>query len=430
MFGDKSGGHPSVMFVNRSYWPDAEATGQLLTELCEDLASDFEVSVVCGQPNSNPSGASFARSGTEVRNGVTIHRVRHSQFSKTFSLGRMTNLASFTFAAAACVSKMPARDVIVTESDPFFLSLLGARTKQKRGGAFIAYLQDIYPDVAIALGKIKEGSLTRCIRTKLTQAYRQADRVVVLSDGMRRTLVRFGVDSDRIESIPNWVDTDKIFPRTERESPFRQKHGMSGRFVVMHSGNMGLSQKLETLLDVGQILADDPVFQLYLVGDGANCKQLKAATKSRQINNVHFLEYQPKSLLRQSLTSADLHVISTSEGALDCLMPSKLYGILASGTPVMAIAPLHSELATIVQENEVGIAVAPGKPEETASLLRKLKADPERLEQMGIHARKLAESHYDRSRCTGAFKSLIRKTLNPQPLPNRPPVPQPSVSEY
>lgn len=412
MFGQSDDCRPSVMFVNRSYWPDAEATGQLLTELCEDLASDFEVSVVCGQPNSNPSGESFLRSGTEVHNGVTIHRVRHSQFPKASSLGRVTNLASFAVAAAIRTARMPAPDLIVTESDPFFLPLLGARAKRKRGMAFIAYLQDIYPDVAIALGKIKEGRVTRYLRSALSRAYQTADRVAVLSGDMCHTLARFGVSPERVKTIPNWVDTDKIFPRADRESPFRAEHGMTDRFVVMHSGNMGLSQRLDSLLDVGQLLSDDPDFQLYLVGGGAKCDQLKSNRNSRGLDNVHFLDYQPKERLQESLASADVHVISTSEGALNCLMPSKLYGILASGTPVLAMVPLDSELAALVRTNEVGIAVAPDEPDEAAMRLRDLKAHPKRLEQLGINARKLAEAHYDRHRCTGDFKTLIHETLS------------------
>ncbi len=120
------------LFINRSYWPDAEATGQLLTDLCESLATDNEISVLCGQPNSNPTSAPFKIVGAETRAGVTIHRLKHTQFNKRKPIGRMANLASFTLATKRWLRSAGDYDAIISETDPFLLPLVVAPHCQKR----------------------------------------------------------------------------------------------------------------------------------------------------------------------------------------------------------------------------------------------------------------------------------------------------------
>src|SRR5262245_24054423 len=136
---------PRVLFINRSYWPDAEATGQLLTELCEDLAASFDVSVIAGQPNSNPTGANFCRRGLEQRHGVHIHRVAHTRFPKKSLIGRAANLLSFLMAAFWTAFRVPRPDIVIVETDPFLLAFLGDWLKFWHGCRHVVYLQDIYP---------------------------------------------------------------------------------------------------------------------------------------------------------------------------------------------------------------------------------------------------------------------------------------------
>ena len=174
-----------VLFLNRSYWPDAEATGQLLTELCEDLAQSFQVTVIAGQPNVDQAECAFRRHGEENRNGVCIRRVRHTSFPKRSLPGRLVNYASFLWGAlwAALWTKRP--DVVVVETDPPLLCLIGWCLQRLRGAKLICYLQDIHPDIGIALGKFRDRWALRILRRLLFYVYRHADRVVVLSRDMR-----------------------------------------------------------------------------------------------------------------------------------------------------------------------------------------------------------------------------------------------------
>jgi glycosyltransferase involved in cell wall biosynthesis len=399
-----------ILILNRSYWPDAEATGQLLTELCEDLASSFDVTVICGQPNENPTNAAFRRFGTELHNNVTIRRVWHTRFPKAFLPGRAVNYLSFIAAAfwAAVWSRRP--HLVVAETDPPLLALVARFLQRWRGTKLLVYLQDIHPDIGIALGKLRDNWMTRLIRRRLLQAYTGADRVITLSRDMRDHLVAAGVPAAKVQVIPNWVDTESIYP-VKQGNVFRDRHGINGQRVVMYSGNLGLCQRLEDVISAADLLRERTDILFVLVGDGARKAELEQHVVARRIPNVRFLDYQPKHELAQSLGAADLHLIPLDARVASCLMPSKLYGILASGTPVLAIAPHDCELATITHEHGVGRVVAPGAPALLAKAIIDLADDPD-LPAMGARARDLACRSYDRVHVTAQFRRTVMSVLD------------------
>lgn len=404
-----------LLFLNRSYWPDAEATGQLLTELCEDLTDDFEVTVVAGQPNWNAENAEFRHRGVECRSGVTIRRVRHTRFSKRSALGRVLNQISF-FAAATTVSLMVKRpDVIVVETDPPFLCLLGALIRRRFGCRLVVYLQDIYPDVAVALGKLPRGFPTNVIHRLLHGTYRRADRVIALSEDMRTTLLQSGVADERVQVLPNWADTHHIRPLSQEENWFRREHGLNGQFIVMYSGNMGLSQRLEDILEAARRLQDRPDIVFLLVGGGAQRASLEAQVGAAGLANVFFLDYQSRRDLPHSLSAADLHLLPFNPCVVPYLMPSKLYGILAAGTPLVAVAPHECELARIVQHEEVGYVVTPGDITGLASRIRWSADHPDELEPRARNARRLAVERYDRRSITQRFGDMLSSVASSDP---------------
>jgi len=439
---------PRVLFVNRSYWPDAEATGQLLTDLCQDLAGEFDVEVIAGQPNKNPEQKEYRRRGVQQRNGVRIRRVWHTQFAKASFVGRLLNYVSFLLTATAAALTAPRPDAIVVETDPPLLCLLGALARwrhglgfgkgvrsllpERPGGCFaqkapdpfskprlIVYLQDIYPDVAVAIGKLRDGWLTRWLRQLFFRVYRNADQVVVLSDDMCSLLVKSGVSAEVIRVIPNWVDTTRVEP-VKVDNRFRDRHGLDDRFVVMYSGNMGLCQQLDNVLLAAGQLQDRSDVIFVLIGDGASKTRLQKWARERQLTNVRFLDYQPRSELSASLSAADIHLVPLDPRVTRCLMPSKLYGILASATPLVAIAPKACELARISEEHEVGFVVEPEDPDALADTLRWCAGHRHQLQEMGTRARRLAEKQYDRRISTGAFASMLQEVMTGQTVPSEP----------
>jgi glycosyltransferase involved in cell wall biosynthesis len=405
-----------VLFINRSYWPDTEATGQLLTELCEDLAQDsgLEIHVLCGLPNH--VAGEVEQGAAAIRNGVQIHRLSHSQFPKRSTLGKLLNLLSFTWAAWRYARKCSAPDVVITETDPFFAGLVGRSLQKRTGCRFIAYLQDIYPDVAVAVGKAKEGPLVRFWRKILFDAYRAADRVIVLSRDMKERCVAHGIDPTRIEIIPNWIDTNSIRPLREG-NPFRRKHGLDGSTVVMYSGNMGLPHLLTPLLDAAERLLPRSEICFLFVGDGVQKQPLKVDAERRGLRNVRFLPYQPKSELPESLSAADIQVVSVKPGVIHCLMPSKLYGILAAGCGVLAIAPPSSELGSLVVEESLGEVVdcdSNAPAQEIADAILRL-ANSDRLKSISDRGPRLAAVCYSRELQAGRFRQLLSSLIRLSP---------------
>ncbi|MEZ6128508.1 MAG: glycosyltransferase family 4 protein [Planctomycetaceae bacterium] len=397
---------PRILFLNRSYWPDNEATGQLLTALCEGLADDFDVHVLAGCPNVTTCDADWTN--TNQRNGVTIHRVKHTTWPKSNMLMKAANFLSFAFAAQRQIFKVPQPDVVVFETDPFLLPFVADRLHRKTGCSMIGYLQDIYPDVAVALGKVSNNWFIRTLRKKLFNVYSRCQRMVVLSTDMRQLLLDAEIPGDRIEIIPNWADTDAIVPIPREDNLFLKRHNLSDKFVVMYSGNLGLTQRLDEFIDAAALLQNDPDIQFVFVGNGARKADLQQQVARKNLTNVLFCDYQPLSELSHSLSAADLHLIPLTAELSRCLMPSKLYGILAAGRAYLTNAPKESELHQLTKTHEVGLTVDAGSPQRIAAGISDSKAVPESIAMMGLRARRLAKSYYTKEHATVAFTRLLQ----------------------
>lgn len=417
---------PSILFINRCYWPDSEATGQLLTDLARDLCDQFEVHVVCGQPNS-PTTNDFTRVGIEKVDGVTIHRLQHTTFAKRVPAGRLINLLSFTRAANRYLkSSRPMTDVVISETDPFLLPIVGAKHAERIGKPHVSYLQDIYPDVAEAIGKAKKGWLTSQIRSKLRSAYQCSDRVIVLGRCMldRLTSEPWTLDKRSLRVIPNWADCESVRPlESALANPFVEQHALEEKFVLMHSGNMGLTQCLDVLIDATKQSAWPANAVLMLVGDGAAKSQLiehSGPADSDQNPNsdqvkgsdrVRFLPYQPREKLAESLSAADLHVVSMHPNITGCLCPSKLYGILAAGRPALAIGDSKTDLCQTVNEFDIGWTVEPGSPKLIAESVARAASEVEACVAMGNRARQIALRHFDRPVVFKQFRDLLMEVI-------------------
>lgn len=415
---------PSLLFINRSYWPDSEATGQLLTDLAESLSQDFDVHVLCGQPNSETSDR-YTRSGVQKRGGVNVHRIWHTTFAKRIPAGRILNLLWFTFAAKRYLKRSDLSvDVIISETDPFLLPIVAANHADRCGARFIAYLQDIYPDVAEAVGKAKPGLTTRLIRRRLRDSYERADKVIVLGNCMRQRLVRkpWAIASDKIEVIANWADCEKIFPIAHSENRLRERQNWQNRFVVMHSGNMGMTQRLENLVAATQLSGWPSSALLTIVGDGAARPHLQKLADASENDRVVLLPYQPRDELADSLSAADVHVVSMDSAITGCLCPSKLYGILAAGRPLIAVCSNDTDLAAVTTQRNIGLVVPPESPEQFAAAVASFVSDQNSTaaeagidsKKLGINARQLAIECYDRPVILAKIRRLIDSLLNPQ----------------
>ena len=228
---------------------------------------------------------------------------------------------------------------------------------------------------------------------------------------MRERLEGKGASRDRIVVIPNWIDTTDLLPRP-RDNQWAREHGLIDSFVVMHSGNIGHAQDLDTLIRSATFLRDVTDLRIVLIGGGARRDELKQLARVLEIDHLLFMGYQARELLADSLSAADVHVVGLARGLSGYVVPSRLYGILAVGRPVIAAAEADSETAKVVDEVGCGVVVPPGRPELLARAIRRAHDGELDLEEMGRRGREYVASVGDRSVAVERYRDVLRELVN------------------
>jgi glycosyltransferase involved in cell wall biosynthesis len=402
-----------VCFFNRSYWPDQAATGQFLTELAEDLVSRYgtEVTVVAGRAlNASraeaPSGVSLV--SRESHHGVDIRRAKGSRLRQGRFVARASNYVSYFAAATAASFNVGRPDIVVSLTDPPIVGLAALWTARRTGARFVFLCEDIFPEVASLLEDFHNRTVNRALDRINRYLLGHADAIVALGDRMQRRLVEEkGADPARVHVIHNWADCDAIVPGP-KDNAFSRQHGLADRFVLMHSGNVGLSQNLDVLIEAADRLRSKERLTIAIVGDGSKRASLEAMVASRGLTNVRFLPYQPKALLHDSFATADAFLVALKSGIEGFIVPSKVYGILAAGRPYVAATDPSSEAAQIARESGCGLVAAPGDPAALAEAIATLYDDPAMTRDMGTRARLVARQ-YDRKVAVESYHRLFAR---------------------
>jgi colanic acid biosynthesis glycosyl transferase WcaI len=406
-----------VVFFNRSYYPDFGATGQLLTELCEDLVARFgyDVTVVAGMPLSAEQRVLplhwYSPVRREERKGVKILRAWGTALPPRQFTGRLSNYLTYFSSAAVASLRIGRPDVIVSLTDPPIVSLTAIAAAKLTGARFVFLCQDVFPEVVRLLedfqNKKVEAVLTKVSR--LTVA--KADGIIALGDTMKRRLIETkGADPGKIRVIHNWADASAIQPGS-KDNAFSREHQLVDKFVVMHSGNVGMSQNVDALLDVAERLADLPDVVIAIVGEGARKSFLQQEAARRKIPNVRFFPYQPKAGLTDSFATADAFIISLKRGLAGFIVPSKLYGVLVAGRPFVAAIEADSEVAQIARDHDCGLVVEPGDRVGMEAAIRRLHGDSALRGRLAAHARS-AGLIYDRPRAVEAYRDALESVLS------------------
>jgi glycosyltransferase involved in cell wall biosynthesis len=406
-----------VVFYNRSYYPDFGATGQLLTELCEDLVARFgyDVTVVAGMPTSAETTIApmswYAPVRREQRNGVKILRAWGTLKPNRKFTGRLSNYLSYFSSATLASLRIGRPDVIVSLTDPPVVSLTAIAAAKVTGARFVFLCQDIFPEVARLLEDFQNKHVEAVLATIGRFTVQQADRIIALGETMTRRLVETKhADPRKIRVIHNWADTAAIQPASKNNA-FAREHGLVDKFVVMHSGNVGMSQNVDVLLDVAEQLTDLPDVVVAIVGEGARKAFLQEEAARRQLSNVRFFPYQPKARLGESFATADVFVVSLKRGLAGFIVPSKVYGVLVAGRPFIAAIEADSEAAQIAREHHCGLVVESGNRQEMTQAIRTLHDQPDYRARLGANAR-AAGLLYDRPRAVEAYRNLLEETVS------------------
>ncbi len=407
-----------LVFVINYFYPDVASTGQLMTELCRELQRDYHITVIAAD-SGGELGAGAPRFREERLEQIRIVRLRLAEPNKRSKWSRLRYIAGYFVFALAALLRERNVDLIFTISTPPVLGgLIGAIGKRLKGCAHLYNIQDFNPEQAEAIGYARSKRLYGIARRIDNMTCRHADHVLLVGRDMRDTLVRRlkGVRVPEHSVITNWTDERDIVP-LDRGHPeverFRDSHGMNGKFVVMYSGNIGLYYDLENLLKAAESFRERTELLFVFIGDGAVKPALERIAQERGLNNVRFLPFQPKEALKYTLGAADVHLVVSQKGIKGVSVPSKIYGVLAAGKPVLGVLERGSEAERIVSESRCGMVVEPGGYSEFAQTLAAMTALPAaRLDEMGGNGRLYLERHLRKSDSIASYGRLLDGMLN------------------
>ncbi len=406
-----------TVFVNRYFYPDHSATSQLLSDLAFELASNLvrdgaEVHVVTSRQRYDDPDAILA--AMEVCNGVYVHRVWTTRFGRSTLLGRAMDYLTFYFSAAWCLWRTLRRDdVVVAKTDPPLISVVAMVVAKLRGATLINWVQDLFPEVAEALGVKAIHAGAPLLRWLRNVSLRAAANNVVLGERMAARLLEQGVAPQAVTIIHNWSDSEAIHPVATQENTLRDEWSMSGKFVVGYSGNMGRAHEFETLLNAAEMLHSDASIVFVFIGAGAQRPLVEEMVRRRGLANVIFKPYQPRERLALSLSVPDLHVISLRPELEGLIVPSKFYGIAAAGRPTLFIGDTEGEIALILRKNHCGVAAAIGDVDAVVREIRSMTHhQPQLTVLQGGNARRLFEQRFTQSYAFSAWRQVLRQQLS------------------
>jgi glycosyltransferase involved in cell wall biosynthesis len=238
------------------------------------------------------------------------------------------------------------------------ISVIAALVAKIKRAHLVNWLQDLFPEVAAELGvKLARGLPYKLLKTLRNQTLRQAKMNVAIGELMAERLKSEGIPADKITVIHNWADEEQLHTVAHEENPLREAWGLQGKFVVGYSGNLGRSHDFATILDAAAALKDRNDVVFLLIGGGAQLPSVQKECADKGLINVMFKPYQPREKLSESLSVADVHLISLKPELESLIVPSKFYGILAVGRPVIFIGTEEGELAKIITKNQLGTVV-------------------------------------------------------------------------
>ena len=289
---------------------------------------------------------------------------------------------------------------------------MAAAVARLRGARLVNWLQDLYPEVAAVLGVPGlVPPLLSALEFLRNRSLRAASMNVVPGDRMRRRVEDLGVAPGRVRVIPNWSDGHHIRPISRADNPLRHSWGLGERFVVGYSGNFGRSHEFGTVLDAAARLASDDAVAFLFIGGGAQRESVEREVAQRSLGNCVFQPYQPREALTQSLGAADVHLVTLKPEMEGLIVPSKIYGVLAAGRPVLFIGDRHGELGELVESRRIGFAVDPGDAAALETHIRWLAAHGEEWQAMGSRARALFEARFDRHIALSGWSALLDDAL-------------------
>ena len=351
-----------IVFVNRFYRPDHSATAQMLTDLAQTLAKvgdDLRIEIVTSRLNYSTGKRSYCKK--DEIDGVIVNRVWTTSFGRGSKLGRGLDYLSFYMMCSLWLSlDIKRNDLVVAKTDPPLISVLAAIVCRLKRARLVNWVQDLFPEVAVVSGvPLLRGRLGRLLKGVRNWSLKCASVNVAIGERMRERLVSEGVPPETMCVIQNWVIDPKIRPIAPKNNTLKREWDLPVRYLIGYSGNLGEAHDYilirNTLLD----LKDNPDLGFLFIGGGRGMERLKDDARLHGLSNVVFKPYQDIDRLAESLSMADVHIVSLKPEMEGLVVPSKFYGVLAVGRPVFNLGEPNGEISRLVNRFDLGCSVDP-----------------------------------------------------------------------
>ena len=387
-----------ILLLNQFFWPDSAATSQLLTDLARGLsARGHEVYSISAE-------GGYALEDVSDPPPVKMHRVSATRFAR----GRLGRVLSYgSFFASCLLHGLTARrpDLVITLTTPPLLSLIGSAIQFCRRSKHFIWEMDVYPDVAVDLQYFKAGGLLDRVTGLLADfSRRRSDGILALGPCMRDRLVTRGIPAAKIHIAENWADGSLIQPLPRNPG--------DERLTILYSGNLGLAHDVDTIFSAMKELKNDHRFRFVFAGGGPLRRELEQSCRFEAIPSAEFKPYSPKVSLGESLGAGDIGLVTQRTACLGSVVPSKVYGLLAAGRPILYIGPAASTVAGLIERHRCGWQVDCGNSMGLAELLQSLAAGRQRVEVAGQKARAAFLEHYDLPLGVGRICHLVGAAEN------------------
>ena len=394
--------------------PDVAPTGEVMSAIAAALADrGHRLHVVTALPWYRHHKVEDGWGGRPWRTESTdwgwITRLHPFPTDKTNIPARAVAFGGFTAMSVVAATATRMRpDAVMVMSPPLPLGVAGWLAATFRRAPFVFNVQDVFPDVAVELGAITNPRVIAAASALEKFLYRRSDAVTVLSEDLRDNVGgKLGTHRpERVHVIPNFVDTERIAP-ADRMNSYREQYGLGDRTVVLYAGNVGLSQSLDLLVEAARRFRDrDDV--VFVVNGGGSAKDALVESAAG-LDNLKFIEMQPRERLPEVLAAGDLHVVPLKRGLARSSVPSKLYSILAAGRPVLASVDAGTEVATTIERALAGVSVPPEDPDAFCAALTDLLDDPARRTAMGESGRAFVEGWVSPAAVGASYETLFEQ---------------------
>jgi glycosyltransferase involved in cell wall biosynthesis len=391
----------------------AGGTPTVIPELCRHIAAHYpwcRLEVLTSRNVYRGDGRRLA--AREEWEGIPVRRMATPASNRRSTAWRLACGLAFAAAATWRLLVGPRYDLVFVGTNPPPGVAAACLLRRLRGVPYVYLIHDLFPDIAISTGAIgADGRVAKVSRAFQRRWLNRAAQVVVIGRCMRSHIVQtYGVPLERVKVIPNWADAEAIRPGP-RDNAFRRENGLGG-FVALYAGNLGLYQDLDTMLDAAKMLMSAGCnATLVLAGNGAREEHIRERVRTEGLSNVRVLALIPADRYPMAVAAADVCIVTLHPKSFGLGVPSKFYGLLAAGRPVIAMVPEGSEVAKVVEEEMCGIRVDPGDAEGLANAIARLQSCPAEAEEMGGRGRSALERRFTLDAAASEYVRTLEQAM-------------------